>query len=326
MPKENDKKPFTLTERLVATVETGALTTYTRGFLNLAAQHTNFRDLITATRQEGFKNIKINVPRTVAAVFSQMYAIEQTKKQFGEDAKLTAVMASATTGGLIATGLETYLIRMNCARQECPTAHFKKFTIVSHTMPPFSWNKKSYRLPFMYAIREFLFTVTVLTNETHLSTPKNREELLQFSYNLGKQITLYSTGAFFSACAHKLIVPTAAQDIFAYANKGTVPNIDVDGIVSTLKKLSENDYTHPSFQGSYANPTNFMQKLNNLAKALCGTTMFGARVSYLVTTCLIVRYSLETTQKLHNHLNAFFSNRQSIPISLQDANKGECRI
>ncbi len=318
MPDEKKERAPTLTERFLATIITGALTTPTRNALNLVPNYTDITKLIEATANQRLKNMRLNVPRTTTAVFSQMLAIETTKKQFGKEAKLESVIASSTSGACVAKIFESPLIKIAQAKKISPTAHFKGFTIVSDTMPTFNWSIRSPFLFLLYWIREFCFTVTVLTNETHLSLPKKNDEVIQFSYDLTKQVSLYSIGSLLSASVHKIIVPTAARDIFDFAKQGTTPNIEADGIFLTCKKLWNNSYTHPGFKGPHTNPTSVLHNVDNTFKALCGWPMFATRTFYLLTTKIIIDNSLYTVQKISDKLHAkklpFFSNTIGKPV------------
>lgn len=305
MPDEKEPSALKL---IPPTIFTGILTTPTRNMLNLAPNYTNMTSLVKETVKQGFKGIELNVPRTTTAVFSQMLTIRAAKQQLGEEARLEAITASAMSGASVAKLFETPLIKIAQAKKISPTAHFKGLTIVSDAMPTLSWSMKSPFLFFLYFTREFCFTATVLTNDTHLFLPKNYAEFSQFSYDLIKQIALYSTGSFLSASVHKIIVPTASREIFNFVNQGTTPHIEADGILSTFKKLGNNVYTHPGFKGPHNHPTYFIQKLNNGFYILCGPTMFITRTFYLLSTKAIIDCNLSLAKKI----NLFFSNKKTI--------------
>jgi len=247
--------------------------------LNLSPSDTSWKTTLTKTWPRLYNGMALNITRGTCAASSQFYA----KRIAQEYAGFTAgVFAASLSGTLVATLVETWLIRKNTK-----PAHL--------SFKPPLW-RFSLPLSALYLSREIGFTMGVLT----------KNDMAPITQNI-----MLLNSAFVTASLHKLAVSEATRD---YLPKGvTVPNFR-DGIGFTVRAIARGDtYTHPSFQVKYPRPDTLAKQIVNFLGAACGWNVFRFRLAYLFVFREAYNHMPLISDSIQHHAR-LFTRRDAVPV------------
>lgn len=243
-----------------------------RVFLNQASKYQWPHTTVINGTPFLFKGIGINFARGSVATGLQSQTKNIVQHKWG---LLSGVTAAACCGAVVATCMETPLIRKTMALNA----------------PLWRLNPTLFSL---YLIREWGFSLTVLA----------KQDLSPWA----QTGTLYSM-AWVTAAVHKLVVIEASRDLQKHV---TAPDFR-QGIGFTIMSMARGGvYTHPAFQAPFKNPANIPAMIGNLLHVSCGVNMYVFRLLYLAAFGEVLQRTSENLPSITNSIVGFFNKPKPI--------------